>query len=742
MSTTLSPILEKVLSRLNDPRETAGRYQARCPAHDDHRASLSVNLGDDGRVLLHCFAGCATADVVKALGLTMKDLFPPTNGHPRLSNGRGSFNVIAAYSYRDERGEPLYEACRLDPKDFVQRRPNGKGGYEYKTKGVRKVLYRLPELIGSPADKVVCIAEGEKDIENLVKLGYTATCNVGGAGKWRKEYGEHLRGRKVVVLADADQAGRDHADDVANKLQGIAAEVKVLELPGAKDVSDWIAAGGTREQLDSLIEFAPIYSPAGKSPTKKKAARKIIVGEPQTLDLREASGRTDVANSRRLAAKHGATMRWCEPWGKWLIWDGRRWAIDDHRRAEALAKGVADDIWREVGELLPKVELAEQSELLSFARRTASAFGLGAILALARSEDGIPIVPAQLDSHPWKFNCINGTVDLKTGRLNHHDQGDYLTKLCRHEYLGGAESECPLWESTLDKIFKKNDQLIGFVRRLFGSAMSGKIIEHILPILWGSGSNGKTLIIETLLEAIGEDYAGRAVADLLLATKGDRHPTEVADLFGKRLVVCAETEEGRRFNESKVKELCGGDTVKARRMREDFWQFKPSHTLFLVTNHKPVVRGQDDGIWRRLRLVPFTQRFWQASKGETGPEDLKADPRLKERLRPELPGIMCWLVNGCLEWQRDGLGQPAEVTAATNDYKTAMDTLGQFVDDCCELNKLATSKASDVRARYEEWCKHNGEKPVSGRRFGEYLSDRGVVRRTSNGVWYDGLALR
>jgi putative DNA primase/helicase len=738
MTTVSNPAIENVLARLEHVREVTGGWSALCPAHEDHNPSLSVGVGDDGRILIHCQRGCTFATVLAAMKLTTRDLFPPTNGHA----GSGKARIVATYSYRDERGELLFEVVRMDPKAFRQRRPNDDGGWIWRLDDVRRVPYRLPELLAAASDATVYVAEGEKDVANLVKLGLTATCNPGGAGKWRNEYAEHFRGRRVVILPDKDEAGRKHGEQVAAALASVALQVKVIELPGdGKDPSDWIAAGGTQPQLLAIIEAAPAYVPKSQNSKRKKQPRQIAVGDPRTIDVREASGRTDLANARRLAAKHGAIMRWCEPWMKWLIWDDRRWAIDNHRRAEALAKGVADDVWHEVGKLLPKVEPIEQAELLAFARRTASAFGLAAMLSLARSETGIPIVPAQLDSHPWIFNCANGTVDLQTGQLKPHDRADYLTKLCPHEYLEGPEGECPLWESALDKIFRQNDELIGFVRRLFGSAMSGEIIEHILPILYGVGSNGKSLIVETLLQAIGDDYAGSAPPDLLMATKSDRHPTERADLFGKRLVVSCESEEGRRLGESTVKQLTGGDTIKARRCREDFWSFKPTHTLLLVTNHKPVVRGLDDGIWRRLRMIPFAQRFWQASKGEAGPADFEANPRLKEHLRPELPGIMKWLVNGCLEWQRVGLGQPDEVTSATRDYKSAMDTLGQFIDDCCELGKPTSTKASEVRERYEDWCKQNGEKPVNGTRFGGYLADRGVTKHKSNGTYYDGIVL-
>ena len=312
--------------------------------------------------------------------------------------------------------------------------------------------------------------------------------------------------------------------------------------------------------------IGPQFSSNGAG-AKRRNRRGLLVGDPSVPDLRESSGRTDIANARRLVLRHGDNLHWCDQWGKWLIWDDRRWAIDRELRVEALAKEIADEIWREVGRRLPELEASEHLELIRFARTTNSARGITNMLALARSEPGVPVCPEQLDRYPWLFNCPNGTIDLKTGQIKSHNRNDYLTKLCPHEYLPGAEGECPIWETTLDQILCGNHELVGFARRLFGSALIGEVVEHILPILWGAGSNGKTLIVETLQEALGDDYATKATADLLMASKGDRHPTEKADLFGKRLVMCVETDQGRHLAESVVKELTGGDTVKARRMR-------------------------------------------------------------------------------------------------------------------------------------------------------------------------------
>ncbi len=490
--------------------------------------------------------------------------------------------------------------------------------------------------------------------------------------------------------------------------------------------------------------FLPVAEGKPRANGSKATARQASTAAPvasEGPDITAPAGRTDTANGRRFIAQHGANVRWCEPWHKWLVWDGRRWEVDSRRQAESLAKQTADTLWREVGDKLPHVEAGTRAAMVKFAGETADARGIANMLAMAKSEPGVPILPEQFDAHPWLFNCTNGVVDLKTGERLPHKREQFLTKLCPHEYLLGAEGEAPLWELTVDRIFGGKPDLIGFVRRLVGLAMVGEVIEHMLPVLWGCGSNGKSLLVETLLAAMGGDYASKAPADLLLASHRDKHPCDKVVLWGKRLVVCSETDDGRRFAEAALKELSGNDTVTARRMREDFWTFRPSHTLMLVTNHKPIVRGQDHGVWRRLRLVPFTQTFWHRSKGESGPADMEANSRLSEELRPELAGIVRWLVDACREWQRDGLGQPAEVTEATADYRDAMDVLAAFVAECCNFSEEYTVKASDLRTRYAEWCKENGEKPVSGRRFGEYLAGRGVVKRVSNGTWYSGITI-
>ena len=297
-------------------------------------------------------------------------------------------------------------------------------------------------------------------------------------------------------------------------------------------------------------------------------------------------------------------------------------------------------------------------------------------------------------------------------------------------------------ERVLDAVFQGKADLVGFVRRLFGYCATGDVREQIVPVCYGTGSNGKTLVLNAFMYVLGPDYAMKATRDLFMARKGDSHPTALADLHGKQFAACIETEEGGRLDETLVKELTGSDPIRARRMREDYWQFDPTHKCLLVTNHKPVIRGTDHGIWRRLVLVPFSARFWDPDKGETGPPSLKADKTLKDKLDAEAPGILASVVAGCMEWQRTGLRVPAEVVAATADYRAEQDLLGAFLQERCVSGAGLRVKASELSAAYEAWCKAEGIEKKGSREFGKAMTERGFERMTSNGTYYLGVKLR
>jgi len=266
------PPMELVLSKLSDAKPNGQGWQARCPAHDDQNPSLSIAEGDDGRALLKCHAGCATEAVVAALGISMADLMPSNSNRAAQAASR---RIVKTYDYRDERGDLLFQVVRMEPKTFRQRAPRPSGGWTWSVKNVRKVLYRLPELLGADPNTLVCIPEGEKDVDRLVSLGLVATCNPGGAGKWKAEYREWLRDRLVAVFPDNEEVGQKHAQAVARSLTGIAKVVKLVDLPNLppkNDVSNWLDAGGTCEQLVELIEAAPVFKPPANTPATPKPA--------------------------------------------------------------------------------------------------------------------------------------------------------------------------------------------------------------------------------------------------------------------------------------------------------------------------------------------------------------------------------------------------------------------------------------------------------------------------------------
>jgi len=430
-----------------------------------------------------------------------------------------------------------------------------------------------------------------------------------------------------------------------------------------------------------------------------------VFGEPDPSPDSEA----DLANARRLAATHGEHLRYVVPWKKWLCWDGRRWKLDETGEAARCAKAVADT--------LPKKTKAGRPA------RAQTAAGINAMLALAATEPDIAVAPAMLDAKPHLLNVANGTLDLRTGQLRPHDPADLITKVCNAAY--DPDAEAPEFAAFLRRV-QPDEAMRGFLARLFGNALEGVVTEHVLPVFYGVGANGKTTLVETLAYVLG-DYA-RPVDPGLLLARGEVHPTGLAALFGLRLALTHETDEGRRLSEATVKRLTGGDTITARRMHEDFWDFAPSHTIVMHTNHKPIVRGTDEGVWRRLKLIPFAV--------VVPPEE--QDAKLPGRMRAEADGILAWAVAGHGEWQDRGLAEPGAVTAATSTYRSESDTLAAFLAERCMPNPHAHVRSAELFAAWVEWCRRENVDAGTHTAFSRNLQDRGYEKKRGTGgtkIW-------
>ncbi len=434
---------------------------------------------------------------------------------------------------------------------------------------------------------------------------------------------------------------------------------------------------------------------------------------------------TDGGNAERFAAEHGHEVRYCYPWGKWLVWDERRWRVDDTGAVQRLAKKTTRRMLREAADDPDDDRRRARGR---WANASDSRPRRDAMLALAQSEPGIPVLPEQLDQDGWLLNVENGTLNLRTGELQPHGREDLITKLAPVTH--DATATAPRWQRFLEEVLP-DPALRRFVQAATGYSGTGDTSEQVLFFLHGLGGNGKSKFLEAVQHVLG-DYATQVMPDLLMAHQGERHPTELTDLYGRRFVATIEAEEGRRFAESYVKWLTGGDAIRGRRMREDFWQWRPTHKLFLAANYRPVIRGTDVAIWRRIRLVPFTV---------TIPEEQR-DAHLADKLAAEAPGILCWLVEGCLAWQRDGLRPPAAVRAATTDYQAEMDVVGRFVGERCRVDSFAQVSAAMLYKAFRAWCQDTGERDLSQQSFGRRLSDRGFERvRRKSGHWWTGLGL-
>lgn len=436
---------------------------------------------------------------------------------------------------------------------------------------------------------------------------------------------------------------------------------------------------------------------------------------------------TDLGNAERLVSQHGEDLRYVTGIG-WMAYDGRRWARDDTGERFRRAKLTVREIYAEAAAI---AEEPIRKAVAAWAKKSESAGHIKAMVTLAESDERIVARAQEVDADPWALNCENGTVDLRTGMLRPHRREDLITKLAPVVY--DPDAPAPVLGGFLSSIFAGDAELVSFVQRFVGYSLTGDIREQTLFFAYGHGSNGKSTLFSLILACLG-DYAKTAAPSLLVAKRGESHPTERADLHGARLVTVVEVGEGKAFDEELVKQLTGSDPIKARFMNRDFFEFLPTHKLLISANHKPTIKGTDHAIWRRFALVPFAVRFEGSAK----------DTELPAKLAAELSGFLAWAVRGCLEWQAEGLRPPSSVVQATAAYRREQDVVGAFLDERCVALPEASTKSSSLYSDYQEWAKAAGEPVVSQRALGLALTERGyVAEKGGKGVrMWRGIGLR
>ncbi len=576
-----------------------------------------------------------------------------------------------------------------------------------------KIRAALPEAqvcVGADDDFITERERGEN-------TGMAAAAATGLPVAWPRWLGDRGRGTDFNDL---------HVDEGLDAVRACFEDPQPIEPPRSEGSDKPVSVGGpggpNNPGSSGTGSPPPWDGPAAVVEPPPAVPPGVAAPEPAAgSDVTPAGGATEIlpavadewapnCSDDDLAARHLQRMRqltlWCEMWGRWLVWNGDRWLKD-----ETLA--VQDQVRQTMREIANRV--LQDPELKPDKRqrqadRISSYKTIQNVERMARTYRHVATHPDEWDADLWALNTPGGVVDLRTGATTPHAVGDRFTKITAVAPGGG----CPTWLQFLDRATGGDVQLQGFLKRMCGYALTGEVREHALFFVYGTGGNGKGTFLNTITHIMG-DYQRVSGAETFTESPGDRHTTELARLQGARLVTAQETEEGKRWAESRIKALTGGDPITARFMRQDDFTFIPQFKLVIVGNHKPAFRNVDEAIRRRLHLIPFTASIPASER----------DPLLPVKLKAEAGGILAWMIEGCREWATHGLQPPAVVKESTDQYLGAEDSLQQWLDECCEIGTgFASSKA--LFSSWAKWCEQSGEFTGTMKRLMSKLESRGI----------------
>jgi putative DNA primase/helicase len=596
--------------------------------------------------------------------------------------------ATAKWDYFDADGKLIAVVYRYDP-------PGGKK--EFRPWDAKRKKMTPPEprpLYNQPAMRdadAVVLVEGEKCAQALIDAGICATTAMHGANApVEKTDWSPLAGKAVLIWPDRDKPGWAYAMTAADALLAAGAASCVVLLPPDDKPAGWDVA-------DALAEGFDVTGFLANGP-------RISVKPSQGTDLlaqtEHAVWATDDALALAFTGRYADDWRYCAQWGKWLVWTGNRWQADETLLVSHLIRQVCRDA-------------SVKADTHRLAAKLAASSTVGGVERLTRSDRRHASTSDEWDADPWLINTAGGVMDLQTGRMRPHERSDRMTKIATATPRG----QCPLWLAFLADVTGGDADLAAYLQRVVGYCLTGVTSEHALFFLYGTGANGKSVFVNVITTILG-DYAANAPMDTFMETRTDRHPTDLAGLRGARFVSSIETEQGRRWNESKVKAITGGDKVSARFMRQDFFEYLPQFKLVIAGNHKPSIRNVDEAMKRRLHLIPFTVTI--------PPE--RRDGKLTEKLLKERDGILAWAVEGCGLWRQGGLKASKVVVDATDEYFDEEDALGEFIDEECQRHPQARVSVADTFQRWQEWANRRGEYIGTSRWLMQQLCNRGHER--------------
>ncbi len=606
--------------------------------------------------------------------------------------------ATAKWDYLDAAGHLLAVVYRYDPPgQKKQFRP-----WDAKRRKMAppdpRPLYNQPGIASAAQ---VVLVEGEKCAQALIDMGIVATTAMHGANApTDKTDWSALSGKAVLIWPDRDKPGWEYATQAAQAILSAGAKSCHVLYPPEDAVEGWDAADAIAEGFDVATFLA--HGP-------RLQMHDVADDSDPVVSSDESVWGTEDALALSFTRRYHRDWRYVAGWGKWLVWDGQRWRTEDTLAATDLIRSVCR-------------QTALRADNPRVATKLASAGTVSGVERLARADRRHAATTDEWDADPWLLNTQGGVLDLKTGRMRPHERTDRMTKITTATPGG----DCQTWRQFIDEVTGGDKELEFYLQRMVGYALTGSTQEHALFFLYGTGANGKSVFVNTLATILG-DYATNAPMDTFMETRTDRHPTDMAGLRGARFVAAIETEQSKRWAESKLKNLTGGDKISARFMRQDFFEFFPQFKLFVAGNHKPAIRNIDEAMKRRLHLIPFTI---------TVPPE-RRDKNLQQKLLAERDGILAWAVQGCLDWQRHGrLKPPQRVVDATEEYFEAEDALGRWLDERCVRETCAKSLTAELFNDWKQWAEAAGEFVGAQRRFSDQLITRGLEK------WRNGMGVR
>lgn len=682
------------------------------------------------------------------------------------------------WTYRDGLGDVLGYVCRYETPEGKQIR-----AFTWGARGDRpaewacghwtkpRPLYGLDRLTAKPQASVLMV-EGEKAADAAAELlpSYAVLTWPGGAQAWKHADLAPLKGRKALLWPDNDEPGIKAMAGLAAILadpKGLGCTVRIIDPTGQPkgfDAADWT---GTRDELiawakprasdydapqqnpappqepdtpppsglpipgtaegagpDELPPLEAYAADAEAKPKRRKrphlaavAGNAVPAPDPEAAELPQALSEDHLADA--FAEDHHCDWKYVRRWDKWFKWDGGGWVEDDTSEVFHLSRNLcrAASYWSDAASLtaLAKRQLGN--------KRLA-----GNVRDMAGTDRRIAATADQWDRDPWMLGVPDGVIDLRDGKLVDAQRDNFITK---RTSVSPASGPHPLWDKILARATRGDATLTHYLCKWAGYMLTGDTREEAFLFVHGPGGSGKSTFVQVLRDCMGT-YAKATRIETFMSTRHGEHPTEIADLAGARLVSAPETEEGSRWNEGRIKMLTGRDKVKARFMGQDYFEFEPVCKIMIFGNHRPRLHSVGEEMKRRLHLVEFPDIIPSEER----------DPALKLSIKEEYPAILQWMVDGCLAWQQEGLGRPEAVSSATDDYLSSQDTLGAWIEECCDKGALAKCQVSAAYRSFESWAKARGEYVPSVTTFSEKMQARGIDKRKISVMYFIGLSLK